>query len=114
MHFLVNHVKECLQSALVGQLYKSALLNDLLTESEDMAQKRNEAADMLKVTVYQITSGVGHALRYVSAAFSISALDVTSSRSSLCRNVSDLNVSCPQALRKAGQVMAEIRETHVW
>lgn len=51
MHFLVNHVKDCLQSELVGQLYKSALLNDLLTESEDMAQRRNEAADMLKVTV---------------------------------------------------------------
>lgn len=50
MHFLVNYVKDCLQSELVGQLYKSALLNDLLTESEDMAQRRNEAADMLKVT----------------------------------------------------------------
>lgn len=50
MHFLVNHVKDCLQSELVGQLYKTALLDDLLTESEDMAQRRNEAADMLKVT----------------------------------------------------------------
>lgn len=49
MHFLVNHVKDCLQSELVGQLYKPALLNDLLTESEDMAQRRSEAADMLKV-----------------------------------------------------------------
>lgn len=50
MHFLVNHVKDCLQSELVGQLYKTVLLKDLLTESEDMAQRRNEAADMLKVT----------------------------------------------------------------
>uniref|UniRef100_A0A8C1EFV6 Dynamin-1-like protein n=1 Tax=Cyprinus carpio carpio TaxID=630221 RepID=A0A8C1EFV6_CYPCA len=50
MHFLVNHVKDSLQSELVGQLYKPALLEDLLTESEDMAQRRNEAADMLKVT----------------------------------------------------------------
>ncbi|MBN3314830.1 DNM1L protein, partial [Atractosteus spatula] len=50
MHFLVNHVKDSLQSELVGQLYKSMLLDDLLTESEDMAQRRNEAADMLKVT----------------------------------------------------------------
>lgn len=50
MHFLVNHVKDCLQSELVGQLYKTALLSDLLTESEDMAQRRTEAADMLKVT----------------------------------------------------------------
>lgn len=66
MHFLVNHVKDCLQSELVGQLYKTALLSDLLTESEDMAQRRTEAADMLK------------------------------------------------ALQKAGQVIAEIRETHMW
>lgn len=50
MHFLVNHVKDSLQSELVGQLYKTALLNELLTESEDMAQRRHEAADMLKVT----------------------------------------------------------------
>uniref|UniRef100_A0A8C1U9S6 Dynamin-1-like protein n=1 Tax=Cyprinus carpio TaxID=7962 RepID=A0A8C1U9S6_CYPCA len=46
MHFLVNHVKDSLQSELVGQLYKPALLDDLLTESEDMAQRRNEAADI--------------------------------------------------------------------
>lgn len=51
MHFLVNHVKDTLQSELVGQLYKSSLLDDLLTESEDMAQRRKEAADMLKVRV---------------------------------------------------------------
>ena len=49
MHFLVNHVKDTLQSELVGQLYKSSLLDDLLTKSEDMAQRRKEAADMLKV-----------------------------------------------------------------
>ena len=49
MHFLVNHVKDTLQSELVGQLYKSSLLDDLLTESEDMAQRRKEAADKLKV-----------------------------------------------------------------
>uniref|UniRef100_A0A671WXY7 Dynamin-1-like protein n=1 Tax=Sparus aurata TaxID=8175 RepID=A0A671WXY7_SPAAU len=66
MHFLVNHVKDSLQSELVGQLYKSGLLNDLLTESEDMAQRRKESADML------------------------------------------------QALQKASQVIAEIRETHMW
>uniref|UniRef100_A0A3B3SH95 Dynamin-1-like protein n=1 Tax=Paramormyrops kingsleyae TaxID=1676925 RepID=A0A3B3SH95_9TELE len=66
MHFLVNYVKDNLQSELVGQLYKSGLLDDLLTESEDMAQRRSEAADMLK------------------------------------------------ALQKASQVIAEIRETHLW
>ncbi|XP_075066428.1 dynamin-1-like protein isoform X2 [Mixophyes fleayi] len=66
MHFLVNHVKDTLQSELVGQLYKSMLLEDLLTESEDMAQRRKEAADMLK------------------------------------------------ALQRASQILAEIRETHLW
>ncbi|XP_030069634.1 dynamin-1-like protein isoform X7 [Microcaecilia unicolor] len=66
MHFLVNHVKDTLQSELVGQLYKSMLLEDLLTESEDMAQRRKEAADML------------------------------------------------QALQRASQIIAEIRETHLW
>lgn len=54
MHFLVNHVKDSLQSELVGQLYKPAVLDDLLTESEDMAQRRNEAADMLKVKIPDI------------------------------------------------------------
>ncbi|CAN2387212.1 Belongs to the TRAFAC class dynamin-like GTPase superfamily. Dynamin Fzo YdjA family [Pristimantis euphronides] len=66
MHFLVNHVKDTLQSELVGQLYKSMLLEGLLTESEDMAQRRKEAADMLK------------------------------------------------ALQRASQIIAEIRETHLW
>ncbi|XP_042322822.1 dynamin-1-like protein isoform X2 [Sceloporus undulatus] len=66
MHFLVNHVKDALQSELVGQLYKALLLDDLLTESEDMAQRRKEAADML------------------------------------------------QALQRASQIIAEIRETHLW
>lgn len=122
MHFLVNHVKDSLQSELVGQLYKSALLNDLLTESEDMAQRRNEAADMLKVTHpsrvrqrLKIMSGISHRLRYISSAvFSGKMLDLTSPGSSLCRNVPDLNVSPPQALQKASQVIAEIRETHMW
>lgn len=70
MHFLVNHVKDCLQSELVGQLYKTALLNDLLTESEDMAQRRNEAADMLKVShpsclrgSLKIMRGISHTQR---------------------------------------------------
>ncbi|XP_053114424.1 dynamin-1-like protein isoform X5 [Hemicordylus capensis] len=66
MHFLVNHVKDTLQSELVGQLYKALLLDDLLTESEDMAQRRKEAADM------------------------------------------------QQALQRASQIIAEIRETHLW
>ncbi|XP_029464241.1 dynamin-1-like protein isoform X2 [Rhinatrema bivittatum] len=48
MHFLVNFVKDHLQSELVGQLYKAQLLDGLLTESQDMAQQRSEATSMLK------------------------------------------------------------------
>ncbi|KAJ7338321.1 hypothetical protein JRQ81_011290 [Phrynocephalus forsythii] len=48
MHFLVNYVKDHLQSELVGQLYKSQRLDTLLAESEDVAQQHNEVANMLK------------------------------------------------------------------
>ncbi|KAL2091924.1 hypothetical protein ACEWY4_011722 [Coilia grayii] len=48
MHFLVNHVKERLQSELVGQLYKQPLLQELLIESQDTAQQRTEVAQMLE------------------------------------------------------------------
>ncbi|XP_077377586.1 dynamin-1-like protein isoform X2 [Festucalex cinctus] len=66
MHFLVNFVKEHLQSELVGQLYRQTLLKDLLIESQDTAQQRTEVAQML------------------------------------------------QALKKANNVISEIRETHLW
>lgn len=49
MHFLVNFVKEHLQSELVGQLYKQPLLKELLIESQDTAQQRTEVAQMLEV-----------------------------------------------------------------
>ncbi|XP_076127301.1 dynamin-1-like protein isoform X3 [Alosa pseudoharengus] len=49
MHFLVNHVKERLQSELVGQLYKLPLLQNLLIESQDTAQQRTEVAQMLEL-----------------------------------------------------------------
>lgn len=49
MHFLVNFVKEHLQSELVGQLYKQPLLQELLIESQDTAQQRIEVAQMLEV-----------------------------------------------------------------
>ncbi|XP_055774461.1 dynamin-1-like protein [Salvelinus fontinalis] len=48
MHFLVNFVKERLQSELVGQLYKHNLLQELLIESQDTAQQRTEVAQMLE------------------------------------------------------------------
>ncbi|XP_017551829.1 dynamin-1-like protein isoform X1 [Pygocentrus nattereri] len=66
MHFLVNFVKERLQSELVGQLYKQPLLQELLIESQDTAQQRTEVSHML------------------------------------------------EALKKANNIISEIRETHLW
>ncbi|XP_043588301.1 dynamin-1-like protein isoform X1 [Bombus pyrosoma] len=48
MHFLVNYVKDNLQSELVTHLYKSDHADVLLNESEHVAVRRKEAADMLK------------------------------------------------------------------
>lgn len=48
MHFLVNYVKDNLQSELVTHLYKHDQFNDLLSESEHIAIRRREAAEMLK------------------------------------------------------------------
>uniref|UniRef100_A0A8C2Q9J0 Dynamin-1-like protein n=1 Tax=Cyprinus carpio TaxID=7962 RepID=A0A8C2Q9J0_CYPCA len=54
MHFLVNFVKEHLQSELVGQLYKQPLLQELLIESQETAQQRTEVAQMLEVCLKYI------------------------------------------------------------
>ncbi|XP_023018189.1 dynamin related protein 1 isoform X2 [Leptinotarsa decemlineata] len=48
MHFLVNYVKDNLQSELVTHLYKADNADKLLDESEHIAQRRREASDMLK------------------------------------------------------------------
>lgn len=48
MHFLVNFVKDNLQSELVTHLYKSDRAEELLNESDHIAVRRKEAADMLK------------------------------------------------------------------
>ncbi|XP_046405452.1 dynamin-1-like protein isoform X2 [Ischnura elegans] len=48
MHFLVNYVKDNLQSELVTHLYKPDQLEELLYESEHTIQRRKEAAEMLK------------------------------------------------------------------
>ncbi|XP_015176877.1 PREDICTED: dynamin-1-like protein isoform X1 [Polistes dominula] len=48
MHFLVNYVKDNLQSELVTHLYKSDQAEALLNESEHIAIRRKEASDMLK------------------------------------------------------------------
>lgn len=49
MHFLVNFIKDNLQSELVTHLYKHDQFGELLAESEQIAIRRKEAADMLKV-----------------------------------------------------------------
>lgn len=49
MHFLVNFVKDNLQSELVTYLYKSDKAEELLNESDHVAIRRKEASDMLKV-----------------------------------------------------------------
>ncbi|TGZ59746.1 hypothetical protein CRM22_008921 [Opisthorchis felineus] len=48
MHFLVNYVKDNLQSELVSKLYRQDEYDTLLQESDRVAQRRREAADMLK------------------------------------------------------------------
>eukprot|EP00088_Acartia_fossae_P032522 TRINITY_DN33296_c0_g1_i10.p1 TRINITY_DN33296_c0_g1~~TRINITY_DN33296_c0_g1_i10.p1 ORF type:complete len:760 (-),score=185.56 TRINITY_DN33296_c0_g1_i10:935-3214(-) len=47
MHFLVNFVKDNLQSELVSSLYKQDQIELLLSESEHIGQRRKEAAEML-------------------------------------------------------------------
>lgn len=49
MHFLVNFVKDNLQSELVTHLYKAEKAEDFLNESDHIAVRRKEAGDMLKV-----------------------------------------------------------------
>jgi dynamin 1-like protein len=59
MHFLVNFVKDNLQSELVVHLYKSDQADELLNESEHIARQRKEAADMLKVIIFTNITGSG-------------------------------------------------------
>ncbi|KAK7101692.1 dynamin-1-like protein isoform X2 [Littorina saxatilis] len=48
MHFLVNFIKDNLQSELVSQLYKREEIETLLEESEHIAARRKEALEMLQ------------------------------------------------------------------
>ncbi|KAK4310989.1 hypothetical protein Pmani_017483 [Petrolisthes manimaculis] len=48
MYFLVNHVKDNLQSELVKHLYRTEEIDSFLSESPEIAQRRKEAAEMLK------------------------------------------------------------------
>ena len=47
MHFLVNYIKDQLQSSLVSSLYKADQIGTLLSESEHIGLRRKEAAEML-------------------------------------------------------------------
>jgi dynamin 1-like protein len=47
MHCMVNHIKSNLHSALIKEVYDSDLFDSLLSESDDIARKRKETADML-------------------------------------------------------------------
>ena len=48
MHFLVNYVKDNVQSELVSKLYSPSEIDALLSESPHIAQRRRESAEMLK------------------------------------------------------------------
>lgn len=48
MHFLVNYVKDNLQSELVKHLYRTEEIDSFLSESPEIALRRKEAAEMLK------------------------------------------------------------------
>ena len=54
MHFMVNFVQDNLQSELVSHLYKQEEIGKLLDESEHIAARRREAAEMLKVSLFSI------------------------------------------------------------
>jgi dynamin 1-like protein len=47
MHFLVNEVKDNLQSELVAALYKTSTNDEVLDESPHIATRRREASEML-------------------------------------------------------------------
>ncbi|VDQ17541.1 unnamed protein product [Trichobilharzia regenti] len=64
MHFLVNFVKDNLQSELVSKLYKQDEYDVLLQESERVAQRRREASEMLKKLVnFCVTDEKGYRIR---------------------------------------------------
>ena len=47
MHCMVNHIKSNLQSALIKEIYHHEMFDALLSESDDIARRRKETADML-------------------------------------------------------------------
>lgn len=108
MHFLVNYVKEHLQSELVGQLYKQPLLQELLIESQDTAQQRTEVAQMLEVKLsFVLWISAEHQEKKVCSIYFF-YLPEKASDLTACHFLSS------QALKKANNIISEIRETHLW
>ena len=71
MHFLVNFVKNNLQSELVSSLYKAEEISSLLSESEHIGQRRTEAAEMLKVNYHSYYFNAKETVYYFSKHFSV-------------------------------------------
>lgn len=111
MHFLVNFVKEHLQSELVGQLYKQPLLKELLIESQDTAQQRTEVAQMLEVKL-AFCSLIGSKHQEKPFCFSV-FFYFKASHLTACLPVFSFFFPS-QALKKANNIISEIRETHLW
>lgn len=48
MYFLVNNIKDNLQTELLSELYKPESVAKLVAESDDVVEKRKKAGDMLE------------------------------------------------------------------
>jgi dynamin 1-like protein len=46
MYFLVNHVRDAMQNELVAELYRDSEIHSLMTEAEDVAQRRKTCVEM--------------------------------------------------------------------
>lgn len=114
MHFLVNFVKEHLQSELVGQLYKQQLLQGLLIESQDTAQQRTEVAQMLEVKMadpFLFSELLMNIKESESLFLFVFYLLLKGQR---FKKTLFFSSSSSQALKKANNIISEIRETHLW
>ena len=84
MHFMVNFVKDNLQSELVSSLYKAEQIETLLSESEHIGQRRSQYFSQC------------HPVDFIIFFYRKEAAEMLG------------------ALQKASQIISEIRETHVW
>ena len=47
MHFLVNLAKDSLKNEFVSELFNDQLITELMSETEDIAQRRRTCVEML-------------------------------------------------------------------